>query len=269
MDGVNEMGIGEPPGQAGDRPTDVLKTAAETLPAMARDQHHRRTSVLLRAATGLEELGQPGHPRRILAHPSDRVQQGVDHRVAGHEDRLRGHGFVEKIASSGLRRREMQVGHAGRQHAVDLFRKRRPLVEGPQARLDVADGDVPIEGAQGGAEHRRRVALHDHEIGTARVQVGVHRGDRPRGQIGERLVRPHQIEIGVRRDAEDGQHLIEHLAMLARDAHVRLELAVLAQGQHERAELDRLGARSEDEGNASSGVFHGHIHLEAEGFAKE
>jgi hypothetical protein len=57
--------------------------------------------------------------------------------------------------------------------------------------------------------------------------------------------------------------------MLARDAHARLELAVLAQGQHERAELDRLGARSEDEGNASSGVLHGHIHLEAEGFAKE
>ena len=160
----------------------------------------------------------------------------------------------------------MQIGHAGRQHAVDLFRERRPLVEGPQARLDVADGDVPIERAQGGAEHGRRVALHDHQLGTAGVEIGVHGGDRPRGQIGERLVRPHQVEVGVRRDAEDGQHLIEHLAMLRGDAHVRLERPVLAHGEDERAELDGLGSRSKNEGDASSGVVHVHIHLMTQGF---
>ena len=71
-------------------------------------------------------------------------------------------------------------------------------------------------------------------------------------QVAERLAGAHQVEVGIGRDAEERQHLVEHLAVLrgGEDAHVAEPFRAQAvdhrrelHGFRPRAECDRdLGA---------------------------
>jgi hypothetical protein len=132
------------------------------------------------------------------------------------------------------------------QHPVGLFGIRGSEVPGAQPGLDVAHWNVPVEGGQRGAEHRGRVALHEDQVGPAPGKVAVDGFDRARGQPGERLARAHEVEVGVRPDAEDVQDLVEHLAVLGRNADAAVETTVDLEPEDHRGQLDGLRPGAED-----------------------
>jgi len=72
------------------------------------------------------------------------------------------------------------------------------------------------------------------------------------------LVGAHQVQVDVGPDAEDFEDLVEHLAMLRRDADARRQQGVLPHGQDQGAELDGFGPRAEYERDAFHVIGRGH-----------
>ena len=133
---------------------------------------------------------------------------------------------VTRIRSSGIRSassacRAVSVGAKCRSTS-GLTRRRLASsgngereVAGAQARLDVADRNAAVEAGQRRAQHGRRVALHEHHVGRQLGEGPVGPLDQPGGEPGERLVRLHRLQVGVDGDAEQVDHLLDHLAVLA------------------------------------------------------
>jgi hypothetical protein len=68
------------------------------------------------------------------------------------------------------------------------------------------------------------------------------------GDVGEVLAGTHEVEIDLGGDAEDRQHLIEHLPVLGGDADADGEVVRrLAELGDERSHLDGFGPGAEDE----------------------
>ena len=65
--------------------------------------------------------------------------------------------------------------------------------------------------------------------------------------------RDGQIVIG--HDIGHGQHLVQHLAMLAGGNHRHAQAGLPAQGSDDREQLDRLGPRAEDDRHMAAGLF--------------
>ena len=63
----------------------------------------------------------------------------------------------------------------------------------------------------------------------------------------QRLRGLHQVQVEVRLDEKEVEHLVQHLAMLGRDADVDAEAGVGLKGAHQRSELDGLGPGAENE----------------------
>ncbi len=79
----------------------------------------------------------------------------------------------------------------------------------------MADGNAPVEAGQRCRQHGRRVALDQRHVRPDRFQRAVDPFQEPCRQSGERLVRTHDIEVGVHRDAECVRDLAEHLLVLS------------------------------------------------------
>ena len=60
----------------------------------------------------------------------DRPEEGVDHRVPGHENVLLRHALREQVGCVPLGRTEVQGRESGNEPAIDLFGERRPVVAG-------------------------------------------------------------------------------------------------------------------------------------------
>ena len=86
------------------------------------------------------------------------------------------------------------------------------------------DRHLVEERRERGSERGRRVALDEERVGTYLLDERAQARKRAHRDVGERLAVLHDVEIVVRNDAEQGEHLVEHLAMLRRDRHDRLEL---------------------------------------------
>jgi len=62
------------------------------------------------------------------------------------------------------------------------------------------------------------------------------------------LVRAHHIQVVVRPDLEHSQHLIQHLAVLSRDAHFHVEfIRPSLHVEHDGTQLDSLWPRAKNE----------------------
>lgn len=87
----------------------------------------------------------------------------------------------------------------------------------------------------------------DH-IGFLILEDGLELQQHVARHVEQRLAGLHDRQVVVGSHAEDAQHLVEHLAVLARHGHDGLEL-ILARLQlvDERAHLDCLRAGTEDE----------------------
>ena len=95
-------------------------------------------------------------------------------------------------------------------------------------------------------ERRRRVAVHQHEVGAEGLEDPAHAPEHRAGDVGQILPRGHDVEVEVGDEPEEVEHLVEHLAVLGGDAEPRLEARVGGERQRQRRHLDRLRPRSED-----------------------
>ena len=84
-----------------------------------------------------------------------------------------------------------------------------------QACLDMANRDLAVIGGNCPRQDRGRVALHHHPIRLFFIKHFANFEQSTCGQRIEGLARLHQIEIVVRDDAGDIEHLVQHFAMLS------------------------------------------------------
>ena len=147
-----------------------------------------------------------------------------------------------------LGRREVEARDDAQQPPVRLLRPRRGEVAAAQTGLDMRDVDARVERGEPRGHGRGRVALDDDDAGRAFVDDAPHFDEHARGDVRQRLIVLHEREVEVRRDAEQREHLVEHLPMLAGDAHADVERRRVApQFRNDGSELDGLGARTENE----------------------
>ncbi len=91
-----------------------------------------------------------------------------------------------------------------------------------------------IEGGQRRREAGRRIALNEHEVGRLRRDHLRHAGQDPGGKPIERLVWRHDVEVVIRDDAEQVQHLVQHAAVLRRGAGAANDAGHRTQFQNDR-----------------------------------
>jgi hypothetical protein len=110
----------------------------------------------------------------------------------------------------------------------------------------MSDEDAAMEGSQRGDHGRGGVAMHEHAVWAHLVEHGIDRRKGPAGQPVQGLVAGHQTEVVVRLYAEQLQHLIQHLPMLAGHADNGCREAALPQRLDHRRHLYGLGSRPEN-----------------------
>ena len=200
------------------------------------------------------QLGQPAGERRLRGDPRGHPVQRVDHRVAGDVDAGRIDVLGPERCRRDFGRGEMQAGHGADDLAVNLLGPGVIDIARAQPRLDVIDRQLAVIGGERAAHGGGGIAL-DHD--PRRPRLVHHRaqpGEQPRGQRVEALVGLHHVEIVVRHDPGDIEHLVEHAAMLRGNADLAVEPRVgLERGDH-REQLDgfRPGAEDDEDGGGGS-----------------
>lgn len=234
MDGVDRLGVGVLLHHAADGAEHAVHGLAQVLAAVRRDEDES-------GALGPLELGV-GVP---LAHGG---AQGVDTGVSGDPDLGLQLALVQQVLLTGLRGCEVELAHDVDRLAVELLRPRAVDVVRAQAGLHMAHGDLQVEARERRSEAGRGVAVDQDDVGPLVLEDGLELEKHVARHVEQRLSRLHDREVVVGSHTEDAQHLVEHLAVLARHGHDGLEL-ILARLQlvDERAHLDCLRAGTEDE----------------------
>jgi hypothetical protein len=87
--------------------------------------------------------------------------------------------------------------------------------------------------------------LSEHDIWTFRCQCGVERSQQTRGEVGQRLARPHGVQINVGLNIEEMQHLVEQVAVLRRREHAGVGPLGRAKRLNHGRHLDGFGPRAD------------------------
>lgn len=125
-----------------------------------------------------------------------------------------------------------------------------------KARLDMPHGDLQVEACERCGKAGRGVAVDQDDVGPLVLEDGLELEQHVARHVEQRLARLHDRQVVVGRHVEDAQHLVEHLAVLARHGQDGLELIrPRLQLVDERAHLDCLRAGAEDEHYFFSGHF--------------
>ncbi len=222
--------------QGAQSPANPLETGAEVLPPVAGDEHELFVRI---------EKGEPrGHlplQAGVRAQPPDHGEQGVDHGIAGDQDAVRGHPLGKQVVAGAAGGREVKAGQHAGQTAVHLLGKGGLQVAGAQPGLDVTEGNLVVEGGQAGGHGGGGVAVDEHQVrheaGEYRFEAAQHAA----GGVGQALAGPHDVQVEVRADPEQGKHLVEHVTVLAGDAHPAVKVCRKpGQLADHRRHLDRL-----------------------------
>lgn len=234
VDGVDGLGVGVVLHHAADGAKHAVHGLAQVLAAVRRDEDEA-------GALGPLELGV----RVPLAHGG---AQGIDAGVAGDPDLRLRLALAEQVLLARLRGGEVVLAHDVDRLAVELLRPGAVDVVRAQARLDVSHGDLQIEAGERRSEAGRGVPVDQDHVGPLALKDGLELDQHVARHVEQRLARLHDGQVMVWSHVEDAQHLVEHLAVLARHGHDGLEL-ILARLQlvDERAHLDCLRAGPEDE----------------------
>ena len=179
--------------------------------------------------------------RRLRQHPVASGEQRVDHRIAGDMDARGITAFLEQRIGSCLRGSEIHVGDAGDDAAVHFFRPGMVNVTAAQTGLDMGDGDFAIISGEAGDHGGQSIAMDDDAVGLFGIERLAQFDDQLRRQPVQRLVRHHHVQVDVRHDAGDRQHLIQQAAMLRRHDDPRLDARLRPQRMDDREHLDRFG----------------------------
>ena len=141
----------------------------------------------------------------------------------------------------------MPCREAGGQHTVHFFREGLRHVSGSQTGLDVGHRNFTVESRQRSGERGGGIALDHDQVGPFGFEHRFERGQDARRESGERLARLHQVEVVIRRDGEGFEGVVEHLAVLRRDADLDRELRrPQAQVAHQWTKLNGFRPGAED-----------------------
>lgn len=234
MDGVDRLGVGVFLHHAADGAEHAVHGLAKVLAAMRRDEDEARALSPLELGMGI-----------ALAHGgAKRVYAGV----AGNPDLGLGLALAEQVLLAGLSGGEVVLAHDVYRLAVELLGPGAVDVARAQAGLDVPHRDLQVEACECGGKAGRGVAVNQDHVGPLVLEDGPELEQHVARDVKQRLARLHDRQVVVGSHTEDAQHLVEHLAVLARHGHDGLEL-LLARLQlvDERAHLDCLRAGAEDE----------------------
>ena len=152
-----------------------------------------------------------------------RLQQRVDHRVAGQVDVAGGMPSASSASRAAARGREVQRGDPGGEHPVHLLGKRLPAVARAESGLDVPRGHPLEERGEGRGERRGRVALDQHDVGPHPAQQRRQPIQDARRDARRRSVPAPSGRGRCRPEVEHLEHLVEHAAVLRRHAHEAFE----------------------------------------------
>ena len=234
VDGVDRPGVGVLLHHAADGSEHAVHGLAQVLAAVRRDEDEA-------GSLGPVELGMGIAP----AHGG---AKGVDAGVPGDPDLRLRLALVQKVLLAGLRGGEVVLAHNVDRLAVELLGPGAVDVVRAQARLDVPHGDLQVEACERRGEAGRGVAVDQDHVGPLALEDRLELEQHVTRDVEERLARLHDSQVVVGSHTEDAQHLVEHLAVLARHGHDGLELiSTRLQLVDERAHLDCLRACAEDE----------------------
>ena len=234
VDGVDRLGVGMLLHNAADGAEHAVHWLSQVLAAVRRDEDEARAFRPLELGVGV-----------ALAHGG---AQGVDAGVPGDPDLGFGLALVQKVLLAGLSGGEVVLAHDVDRLAVELLRPGAVDIVRAQARLDVAHGDLKVEARERRGEAGRGVSVDQDHVGPLVLEDGPELEQHVARHVEQRLARLHDRKVVVRSHAEDTQHLIEHLSMLAGHGHDGLKLIrACLQLIDERAHLDCLRAGAEDE----------------------
>jgi len=203
-----------PGGELAQGETDVAHAVAEALAAVAGHQHQAASGELLGGQGGCARGG-------IAVEPGGDRLQCVDHGVAGDHDALRRHALAVQVVGRIRRRRVVPGRELAGQAAVHLLGERVVGAAGAQPGLHVPDRNLLVERRQRRRHAGGRIALDQHGGGAVFGEHAAQASEGAAGEVGEILLGPHELEIHLRADGEQSQHLIEQLAVLAGDADQR------------------------------------------------
>ena len=234
VDGVDRLGVGVLLHHAADGAEHAVHGLAQVLAAVRRDEDEA-------GALGPLELGVGV----ALAHGG---AQRVDAGIAGNPDLGLRLVLVQQVLPTRLRRGEVVLTHDVDGLAVELLRPGAVDVVRAQAGLDVSNGNLQVEARERRREAGRGVAVHEHDVGPLVLEDRLELEQHVARHVEQRLARLHDRQVVVGRHAEDAQHLVEHLAVLAGHGDDGLELIRTSlQLVDERAHLNCLRAGAEDE----------------------
>ena len=189
---------------------------------------------------GIEPVAQRG--QRIddgVARHGDAALQVLAQQVGARRGRGRKHPLADHI------------DHA----AVHLFGKGLGQIPGAQAGFHVAHRNAAVKRRQRAGRGRAGVAVHQHVVGLFLLQHAIGTCHHAGEQAVERLVGLHDGEIVLRLQAEQIHHLVQHLPVLAGDAHHALDAPRLRQGRDQWRHLDGLGTGPEKRKNLHANPF--------------
>lgn len=234
VDGVDCLGVGVLLHHAADSAEHAVHGLSQVLAAVRRDEDEAGTFRPLELGVGI-----------AFAHGG---AQGVDARVAGDPDLRLRLALAEQVLLARLRGSEVVLAHDVDGLAVELLRPGAVDVVRAQAGLHMPHGDLQVEARERGGEAGRGVAVDQDDVGLLVLEDGLELDQYVARHVEQRLARLHDRQVVVGSHVEDAQHLVEHLAVLARHGHDGLELIrTRLELVDERAHLDGLRAGTEDE----------------------
>ena len=234
VDGVDRLGVGMLLHHAADGAEHAVHGLAQVLAAVRRDEDEAGALRPLELGVGV-----------TLAHGG---AQSVDAGVSGDPDLRLRLALAEQVLLARLRGGEVVLAHDVDGLAVELLRPGAVDVVRAQASLDVAHGDLQVEAGKRRSEAGRCVAVDQDDVGLLVLEDRLELEQYVARHVEQRLARLHDRQVVVWDHAEDAQHLVEHLAVLAGHSHDGLELIpARLQLVGERAHLDGLRSGAEDE----------------------
>ena len=234
VDGVDSLGVGVLLHHAADGAEHAVHGLSQVLAAVRRDEDEAGTHRPVKLGMGVS-----------LAHGG---AQGVDAGVPGDPNLGFGLALVEQVLLACLRRGEIVLAHDVDGLAVELLRPGAVDVVRAQAGLDVPNGDLQVEACERRGEAGRGVAVDQDHVGPLVLEDGLELEQHVARDVEQSLTGLHDRQVVVGLHVEDAQHLVEHLAVLARHGNDGLELiSARLQLVDERAHLDSLRAGAEDE----------------------
>lgn len=234
VDGVDGLGVGMLLHHAADGAEHAVHGLAQVLAAVSRDEDEAGALRPLELGVGIS-LAYGGTER-------------IDAGVAGDPDPGLGLALVEQVLLAGLRGGKVVLTDDIDGLAVELLWPGAVDVVRAKARLDMAHGNLQVEACERSGEAGRGVAVDQDDVGPLVLEDGLELDQHVARHVEQRLARLHDRQVVVGSNVEDAQHLVEHLAVLARHGHDGLELIrTRLELVDKRAHLDCLRAGAEDE----------------------